>query len=75
MGPKGRATGAYPVIEMEVKEVYQPEINYHSGFYIRTDGTKVITQGMNAHPYLRPALQAGVDELQKALDAIFGKKQ
>lgn len=74
-GPKGRATGAYPVRDMEGKEVFQPEIKYHTGFYIRTDGTKVNTQGMDAHPYLRPALQAGVDELQKALDAIFGKKQ
>ena len=74
-GPKGKATGAYPVRDMEGKEVYQPEIHYHGGFYIRTDGTKVNTQGMDAHPYIRPALQAGVNELQKALNAIFGKKQ
>lgn len=74
-GPKGSATGEYEVKDMDGRIVPQQPINYHPGFYIRTDGTKVNTQGMEAHPFLRPALQAGVNELQKALNALFKQKQ
>ena len=74
-GPKGKATGDYPVKDMDGRLVPQQPINYHPGFYIRTDGTKVYTQGMDAHPFIRPALQVGVNELQNALNILLKQKQ
>lgn len=73
-GPKGAATGDYQVTNMEGRQVEQMPVSYHPGFYIRTDGTKVNTQGMEAHPFIRPALQAGVNELKNALQILLPQK-
>jgi HK97 gp10 family phage protein len=71
-GPRGAATGAYDV--PEVLTNFIP--TYHQGTvraYIKRTG-KIIeynTQGMDAHPFMRPALEAGIAELRKALAAII----
>lgn len=70
-GPKGAATGDYSV--PGVSTSFNPQ--YHRGVvkrYIKRTGqiTEVKTEGMDAHPYLRPALEAGIAEFKKAMKAL-----
>lgn len=70
-GPKGSATGAMP----EYPNDPYPEISYHEGevYVTRWRGQLLDepiirhTQGMEAQPFLRPALLVGVDWIKKLL--------
>lgn len=68
-GPRGQASGQYPVEGWK-----EPQMQYHGGVVLRRNksGTvsEVHTMGMQARPYIRPAVEAGIAELKKALIAI-----
>lgn len=70
-GPKGRATGSMP----DFPDDPYPTIDYHNGevFVTRWRGQLLDepfirhTQGMEAQPFMRPALLEGVEWLRKLL--------
>lgn len=70
-GPRGRATGAVP----EFPNDPQPSMQYHSGEVLVTrHNGKMLdepyirhTQGMEAQPFLRPALLVAIETLRKLL--------
>lgn len=70
-GPKGRATGAV----REFPNDPQPSMNYHSGEVLVTRHRGQLldepyirhTQGMQAQPFMRPALLEGVKWIKKLL--------
>lgn len=70
-GPKGKATGGMP----EFPEDPQPNLPYHSGEVLVTRSRGRIldepyirhTQGMEAQPFMRPALLKAIEVLKKLL--------
>lgn len=70
-GPKGRATGSVP----DYPNDPYPSIDYHNGEVLVTRWKGVIldepivrhTQGMEAQPFMRPALLIGIDWLKRLL--------
>lgn len=74
-GPKGAQSWESPVVDAEGNTIEQSMPSYHGGRVYRFSKKtgqmyEVNTQGMPAHPFMRPALQAGIDELKKAMAAL-----